>query len=343
MTDYAFKIKDVVNRFPILKNGKWGYIDKSGKIVIKPEYDKAANFSGGLALVRLNQPRSIGKSSDGRLGGHTASFSDRLQPKSKPAYGFIDRDGNKATDIKFDYADSFSEDLALVRVGNAGTGMYGYIDKSGWMVIEPKFPYKDFTKDDQKFSEGLALVRIGTMRRGKYGFIDKQGHTVIDVKYKMAKPFSEGLACVKVGDWGKGKYGFINRNGHFVVKPQYDRAESHSDGLAGVWNGDTLTAFLSLLSMVPNTPEITGTWNYIDKAGASRFEIRNGWVGSFSEGFAVRELAGIRTYIDRTGCEVIKTHFDFAKPFLNDLAMVKVDGKWGYINKSGMYVWEPTN
>jgi hypothetical protein len=37
-----------------MKNGKYGYIDKTGKIVIKPQFDKAYDFSEGLASISLN-------------------------------------------------------------------------------------------------------------------------------------------------------------------------------------------------------------------------------------------------------------------------------------------------
>ena len=35
-------------------NGKWGYIDKSGTLVIPARYDDAWDFSEGLAHVNLN-------------------------------------------------------------------------------------------------------------------------------------------------------------------------------------------------------------------------------------------------------------------------------------------------
>lgn len=35
----------------VLIDGKWGYIDETGKIVIEPKYDYATSFGGGVALV----------------------------------------------------------------------------------------------------------------------------------------------------------------------------------------------------------------------------------------------------------------------------------------------------
>ena len=34
------------------KDGKWGFIDKSGKVGIEPQFDDAEPFSEGLAKVR---------------------------------------------------------------------------------------------------------------------------------------------------------------------------------------------------------------------------------------------------------------------------------------------------
>jgi sensor histidine kinase regulating citrate/malate metabolism len=31
--------------------GEWGYIDKAGQLVIKPEFNSAYEFSGGIAEV----------------------------------------------------------------------------------------------------------------------------------------------------------------------------------------------------------------------------------------------------------------------------------------------------
>src|SRR5580765_4452613 len=37
--------------YPIVKHKKWGYIDKTGKVVIKPQFKAAEGFSDGIGLV----------------------------------------------------------------------------------------------------------------------------------------------------------------------------------------------------------------------------------------------------------------------------------------------------
>jgi len=88
------------------KNRKYGYVDKTGKYVIEPKFDKGSDFSENLAGTEVN-----GK------------------------WGYIDKTGNFIIEPKFDKAEGFSEGLAGARVN----GKWGYIDKTGKFVIEPKF------------------------------------------------------------------------------------------------------------------------------------------------------------------------------------------------------------
>lgn len=103
-------------------NGKWGFLNKSGELVIDAQYEMSLDFSEGLVAVKK----------DGK-------------------WGFIDKDGKTAIDFKFDYACSFSEDIAAVNI----LGEWGYIYKTGVMVIQPQFD----TGND--FRNGKAIVRIG--------------------------------------------------------------------------------------------------------------------------------------------------------------------------------------
>ena len=85
-------------------NGKWGYIDKTGKEVIPCKYDGAYKFSDGLAVVYIY----IGLYFRGK-------------------YGFIDKTGKEVIPLKYDKADSFCDGLAKVNLKDK----WSYIDKSG--------------------------------------------------------------------------------------------------------------------------------------------------------------------------------------------------------------------
>ncbi|MGN0207462.1 MAG: WG repeat-containing protein, partial [Muribaculaceae bacterium] len=59
---------------------------------------------------------------------------------------------------------------------------------------------------------------------------------------------------------------------------------------------------------------------------------------AFSEGLASVRLEGKWGYIDRNGKEVIPFKYDNAWPFSEGLALIEFKGKWGYIDRSGKEV-----
>ncbi len=187
------------NWFPVRVNGKTGFIDRSGKVVIEPKFDGASYFSEGLAAVAF-----------GRDTIFTEGYSQ----------GFIDEDGKIIIRPRWDVVSRFSEGLAAVgmdqtkkafKVGDktiyssASHTWYrwGFIDKKGNLVIEAKF------SDISEFRNGLAVANTDPYEP-KYGFIDEQGEWIIQPKFENANQFSEGLARV----FQDGKYGFIDRKGN---------------------------------------------------------------------------------------------------------------------------------
>ena len=227
--------------FPVEEHGKWGYIDKTGKIVISPEYYDANPFIEGLALIQpfpVLGRRAIrvliidksGKMVGSKIYAYAQAFSEGLAlvviaGEEKSGYGYIDKTGKMVTS-RYDFAKSFSEGLAAVKDG----GKWGYIDKTGKMVIPPQF------SEAYRFSEGLATVKDG----GQWGYIDKTGKMVIPPQYDLAYQHSEGLAAVKTG----GKWGFIDSTGQMVIPPQFSDTFGFSEGLVSVElgkNGATST------------------------------------------------------------------------------------------------------
>ncbi len=39
----------------VMKNGKWGFVDPTGKVVIPLRYDRVISFNGGKARVQSGQ------------------------------------------------------------------------------------------------------------------------------------------------------------------------------------------------------------------------------------------------------------------------------------------------
>lgn len=169
-------------RFIILENGLYGYVDRTGKAVIPARFSRADEFSDGLASV-----------------------------SDKDFFGYIDETGKVVLDLKGmrfqGFPRRFSEGLASFSRGETnGRIKWGYIDKTAKIVIEPQF---DEAND---FSDGMARVK----QYGKYTFIDKAGKIIADPVFDNAEDFSGGLARITIGM----RWGYIDKQGRYVWRSQ---------------------------------------------------------------------------------------------------------------------------
>ena len=152
--------------------GQWGFIDKTGRIVVPATYDLALPFSNGMALVRGGAESLFGFVD--RAGrevmppqfAFATAFNDDRSLVRLPGgrLTIIDRIGNSIDQLEADAASEFSEGLASVRV----KGLSGYVDRSGTWAIAPRFTTAD------SFWRGLARVTW----KGGPGYIDRTGRTV---------------------------------------------------------------------------------------------------------------------------------------------------------------------
>ncbi len=122
-TTAVVQAKEPQELYPVRVNGKTGFIDKNGRLVINPQFELAGKFNlvEGMAWVY---------------------FGKRC--------GYIDETGKPAINAQFDVCDSFSDGLAGAGVGH----QMGYIDKTGRFAINPQFDLA------VAFSDGLAKVKL---------------------------------------------------------------------------------------------------------------------------------------------------------------------------------------
>jgi hypothetical protein len=327
--------------FPIIQNGKVGYINRKGEVVVAPQFALGFPFSEGLAVVCVD--------ADGKCG-------------------FIDQTGKIVIPTEFKQAMRFSEGLAAIKVADK----IGFIDQTGRIVIAPQFSSRGVF-EMYIFSEGLAQARIedkigfidktgkfaiptqfddaapffdglaAVTLNKKFGFIGKDGKFVIDSQFDGAGPFVNGLAAVKVGE----KFGYVDKTGKIVISPQFDRAFPFSEeGLALVVIDEKI-GFINRSGTYAIGPQFnSGGWfSPVPWEFAFFLTPEIGRV-SFSEGLApVKNEHGKIGYVNTTGKIVINYQFDEALPFFNGMAFVvrkqsQPSGEEsGWIDKQGRFVW----
>jgi len=351
-------LENETHLYPVTVDGKLGYIDKTGKIIIEPQFQSAdrqdiyvGQFSEGLAFVRWNDK-----------------------------FGYIDMTGKIVIETQFDKGYEFSEGIARVKIDKK----YGYIDKTGKFVIDPEF------KKASDFSEGLAAVKS----KGKWVYINKKGKVIINNQYDYAKEFYDGLAWVKINKkWScidkqgniifksrskdpshltfheglsrvkKGKYcRYIDKTGKKAINEKFNDALIFTEGLAGVSVGGKykkiskgMRVYIGDMLTKEYGYWVDDKWGYIDKTGKFVIEPRYDQAYPFSNGLAAVVLLDNNKdykvgYIDKTGKYVIEPFPANAGSKFNDegIAQISIFGKdkkgsfKGYINTKGEYIWKPS-
>lgn len=175
---------------------RWGYVDRTGEMVIEARYDVVYDFHCGRALVNTGTD-----------------------------YAFVNHSGERVLESRALGATEFSEGLCAAL---DSSGEYGYIDTLGRKVIAGRYSWA------REFSEGRAFVQL--RERGKCGFIDRSGESVTPFLYEKARAsFHDGRARMEIRQTGGSALdGFIDRQGRLVTPAVYLYAGDFSEGLAPV-------------------------------------------------------------------------------------------------------------
>jgi hypothetical protein len=124
---------------------------------------------------------------------------------------------------------------------------------------------------------------------------------------------------------------FIDAKGEQALRLPSPVGDQHN--CVTIWSDfvDGLTPWLS-----------NGKYGYIDQSGKTVISPQFDLPGSFSEGLAPVMIDKKWGYINNTGAWIVRPEFSTAKPFHHGLAQVFYkDGRNGYIDRNGKFVWGP--
>lgn len=323
--------------FRIVENGKTGFIDSTGKVIIHPKFTEAGEFSEGLASARIG----------GKYGFIDAAGKFVIQPQFDYAtefhdsmalvYGsegkafFIDAFGKKLFDANFREVSSFHNGRAIVR---STLGKYGVIDHKGKLFIDTVY------EDLQPFRDGMsiAVIKYGTPVREQV--IDSLGKTVFPPgKYSNIVSYDNGCFMVYTKD---GKLAFVKPDGK-VLSSFFVRKNM-------VYGSKLRCGLLDIRKCEIQKHEYGGHYytdfyaGFMDKNGKIRIiDTSYRSVSPFSENRAFAETKdGFYHIIDTKGRKIGKHIFDYARDdFKNGVAIVSRYNSQGLVDTNGKFLIAP--
>jgi hypothetical protein len=335
-----------------LHHGGWGFVDRTGHLVLPAVYDHCNSFVDNHAWVVFE-----GKYGCINLEGNfvvppiyysAQDYSEGVAAVwNDTAWGFVDLRGRLVIPHKFAGVRPFTNGLAAAMDRVA----WGVIDSSGKYVVEPRFSFVgDFGP------EGLALASLFTVDTVYvpdsifervpadsivWQYPTREVHT--DPNAQATPPdsvpyFRHGNTLVPIHNHAFGRFyhlkrvdmmrqvrlsadsllGFIGRNGEFAIPPTYPGLRPFSQGLAA-FRSDSL-------------------WGYLNPQGQVAIAPKYQAVEEFAEGLAPAAQNGKWGYIDTRGEFVIPPRYEVAEGFNNGLARVTLGGLVGFINPQGTLV-----
>jgi len=340
----------------VKSNGKWGFIDRKGKLVINYQFDKPAEFIESIHGAFVYRSTGVGKID--KKGTVLIPLQyDALRYVSHDLVSLV-KDGKQGLAVKnqvlipplYDEISELQGGIYIVKLG----WKFGFYPENGGTFAAPQFEKINYHYDQNAHrayvSDGLISVVLNGetidvdmsgkkppprihfyaelfefKEGGKTGLKDKEGNVVVKPIYQYVEAFSEGRAAVAphiinfnstVSNWG-----FINKAGDLIIPIKYFKiGDKFKEGRIAVKEYDI------------------GNWAYIDTTGkeVTRFEFSE--VSEFSNGAAVvrRSYQGIGL-IDREGNEIIPCVYYSCKGGISEglLALKDKNNKWGMLDIKG--------
>jgi hypothetical protein len=201
---------------PFVEDGRWGFLDSTGRVVLKPRFWNAGAFAEGLAAVR-----------EGGL------------------YGYIDAQGRYVLPPAYEFATEFVSGRALV--WNAGRPWL--IDRNG-RALTPPGAYRNLEWEAAEPGRPLHILAYGA--NDHQGVLDANGRILVDTVYNFVQYLGAGTFEVRMEPWvrerrnednpadtttyltrGNVSLAILDSKGRVVVPfGRYDRVQPFTDGRA---------------------------------------------------------------------------------------------------------------
>jgi len=314
--------------YPVIQNGRYGFMNGQGKLMIPAMYNEVGPFQEGLAVVSKDDKFGIIDKKnqevvDFQYDEILEFVNNRAIVRKDQKYGVIDRLGKLIFPLVFDdisYTGSLydTQKDEKIRLYDLNFQEVAYVDGvvelsfSQWMSNQ--HPEYEFIGDLDRASN-RAVVKVS----GQLNYIDSTGKLILTNPFEwfpdalsVAK-FNNGFAVYRKKD----KYGLIDVNGKLVQKTVYEA----SGPFTGFW-----------------PVKDKGNWALLDVKGKVVLPFEYDFIRYFPEmGYLVgrEEFFGL---VNEAGKMVLPVSFSNIKPFEQPYFYLTIEDKHGLFTRDGKEV-----
>lgn len=293
----------------VKQNGKWGYIDETGKMVVSPKYDWAGQFSEGVTVVALRKSEILNAGTEYettdeyyelyllRENGTEKQLmrDDAWSGTTEPVQYYID--GIEGGAIESDGHEWFCQN-GVINVNGTPFDADGNEIKVKGTLDDQEIEF--YTMTGPCVGGVIPMYGSGAIEgSGQAFFMDKNGSITRKFPHyresnitEVYAPEQDRIVAAKGAyndDWEwVGGWGAMDLNGNWVVQPVYADFRYMMSGITfcdGLWT----------------VKDRAGKWGAVDKNGKLVIPLQYDAMTSFREGLSAVKQNGAFFYIDTTG------------------------------------------
>lgn len=347
-----------------------GIINRSGELVISPRFKRIIPFTGDIFIAEPLRDKQQNPSRDERL----PAFTDLSSFTSMKGAGLFHVRRGWLSDQNLKFARFDKPERGLIWAGKSvgmHENLWGLLRSDGTWLVSPRYQHV------QQLMETHALVAAmpndiapSQQRRDdqRWGAVDRNGKLVVPLKFAHLSYWRGGYGHAREvkpykldGTPSESKEGIVRADGTLLADRYFDKIEINEKG--GLPRGRIGKAWYSIEPdgrMIPDqrdgTPlfECPGGLTVIERGESVEFRIpgNNKSVGPFDRGYFLGQECPGPFSAKRDGKWFIvlengsvlggKNGFESSYPLSGNHTTVKVDGKWGIIDRSGAFTVKPS-
>lgn len=290
---------------------KWGFLDSTGAVIIKPIYDDvrdmitsltAANYKGRWGFINLSGKKVI----DFKFK-QVHDFDSELESCIVQTFSnqwlLINQKGQVIDSLNYDNYKSAKEGFYPVASGSS----WGLIDIKGKEIIKPNY-------ESIKVFNNRCIVR----KYSKYGLISIEGDILMPIQYDKIDATDSAMLRVKQD----GKCAFYDSQSYKKVSPDYNYASQLEDG------------FFFTKSIDKTFSIINEKFNVLSSLKADKVEYGGEGKWKYKEG-------GKWGLMKADGTRITEPLYDLMNRYQEDYILFSIADRWGYLDSEGEVFIEP--